>query len=161
MVANRRRENLCNYLHALAHMLDAVKRQSGDADESVALRDQFLEGIRDVSLRGNSRNVSEKNHRLLSFRSVMKPSPGSGGRGMALPFVRSKSIEVPPDSDSSAHCTVVNTNQQKTTTLDDVIRVIADQGRVIGNSPKQSGIWPHKKRKNLAKEMKHTKHILG
>ena len=58
MVANRRRERIYTIsLQALAHILDSVKRQSGNAvpDGSVAQRDQFVERIGDVLLRRNLR----------------------------------------------------------------------------------------------------------
>lgn len=121
-------ENIRDFSHALSQALSLVLKCSPDAiaNERVALRDQFVEGIRDPSLR----------RELLKF---VRDHPRC-----TMIEVRDEAqlwfVEEPPASSKTTksrcstnmtQCSILRVQEKKSVTLEDVLEVVAEQGKAI------------------------------
>lgn len=130
-------EDLREYSHALSTMLNAVQQQSSAAvpDVQVALRDQFIEGVRDVILRRELRKlVREKPYATLfevREEALMwcveeRPRGASVARNR---YLMGHGIEGGGGLASGA---AVPSNDLNAV-LQEVVKVVAHQGKAIGD----------------------------
>lgn len=121
-------ENLRDFSHALAQALNLVTTCSATAvaDERVALRDQFIEGVRDTSLRRELRKFV-RDHPRCTMIDVRDEAQ--------LLLVEEPSASMKPTksrcSSSTAQCSVLKVQETKAVTLEDVLEVVAEQGKAI------------------------------
>lgn len=126
-------EDLRDYSHALSQILSLVLKQSPDAVTNVKLtmRDQFIEGIRDSSLRRELRRfVREKPQstffdvREEALTWVLEEKPCNTAVAKSR-NIASDSIGVDTQASSK------NAPENSAVTLQDVIKVVAEQGKAI------------------------------
>ncbi len=125
-------EDIRAYSHALSQILNSIQKQSPNAmaNESMAIRDQFIEGIRDASLRRDLRKLvrDKPESTLIEVRdealmwSLEDPKP-------RVPKVISNRSVV--SETVEAQCAAV-APETKTVSLEEVLKIVAEQGRAIG-----------------------------
>lgn len=121
-------ENLRDFSHALAQALSLVTKCSPDAvaEEGKVLRDQFIEGVRDASLRRELRKFVRDHPRctMIEVReeaqlwSLEEPPAG-------LKTSKSRCSAI------VAQCSALRVPETKGVTLEDVLEVVAEQGKAI------------------------------
>lgn len=126
-------EDIRAYSHALSQIQNSILKQSPNAmaNVSLAIRDQFIEGIRDASLRRELRKfVRDKSEStLIDVRdealmwSLEDPKP----RVTKVVSSRNVVSETP-----EAQCAAVNVPETKPVNLEDVLKIVAEQGKAIG-----------------------------
>lgn len=129
-------EDLREYSHALSTMLNAALQQSPDAmpDGQLALRDQFIEGVRDTVLRRELRKMVRDRPRVtlievreeaLLWCAEERPRGASVARNRYLMGV---------GFEEAARSTNVSASSSKelNAVLQDVVKVVAQQGKAIG-----------------------------
>lgn len=131
----REGEDLRDFSHALSQIMVAITKRSSTAvaNEKLALRDQFIEGVRDPSLRRELRKfVRDKPaSTLIEVReeawswSLDESSANTKGA-----TAKSKSI-VSDHMVGETHCTAIDAREKKSVTLEDVLKVVAEQGKAI------------------------------
>lgn len=121
-------EDLRDYSHALSQLLNSALQQSPNvvADAQLALRDQFIEGVRDSTLRRELRrlirekpesNLFDVREEAMMWTLEDRPRSTSVARNRNL--VGDSTDEVPEKTDS-------------TVTLHEVVKIITQQGKAIG-----------------------------
>lgn len=128
-------EDLREYSHALAQLLNAVLQQSPSmvADSQLVLRDQFMEGIRDTALRRELRRlVREKPELSLfdireeammwTFEDHSRASSSARNRSLAS----SECGEVTENAKTNS-----NAQNELTLTLQEVVKTMAQQGKAL------------------------------
>lgn len=127
-------EDFRDFSHALSLMLNAALQQAPQCVPNVqrALRDQFIEGVRDLALRRELRKVVrerpdatlfEVREEALLWCSEERPRSTNVARNRNLVSVK--------ESAENAQMTATVTNDL-TLALQDVIKVITQQGKAIG-----------------------------
>lgn len=129
-------EGLRDYSHALLQLLNSALQQSADAvaDVQLALRDQFIEGVRDSALRRELRRLVREKPRSSLFdvreEAIMwaledRPRTSNVGRsrklGVANANERVEQTNLTTDSPTDLR-----------STLQEVVKIIAQQGKAIG-----------------------------
>lgn len=128
-------EELRDYSHALSQLLNAALQQSPSivADAQLVLRDQFIEGVRDPTLRRELRrlvrekpglNLFEIREEAIMWTSEDHPRAINTARNRNL--VSSGRDEVTENAR-----TTVNTQKELSSTLQEVVKIIAQQGKAI------------------------------
>ncbi len=126
-------EDLRAYSHALSQILNSVFKQSPDAivNMNIALRDQFIEGVRDAALRRE-------------LRKLMRDKPQSTlieVRDEALlwsfedPTFRASKVALNRNVNTKAteaQCAAMVMPATSSVMLDEVLKVVAEQGKAIG-----------------------------
>lgn len=121
-------EDLQEFSHALSKALSAVLRSDPQVvvNERVVLRDQFIEGVRDLSLKRELRKYVRDNPRssMINVREeaylwTMEES--------------SVNVKTPKSKGNSgqAQCAALQASEQRSTTLEDVLKVVVEQGKAI------------------------------
>lgn len=129
-------EDLRDFSHALSQLLNFALQQSHNAvsDPQLALRDQFIEGIRDATLRRELRKlVREKpqstlfNVREEAMMWVMEDRPRGANvaRSRHIVSTCSEGMSEPSNPVSTAQSDVV-------VALQEVVKIITQQGKAIG-----------------------------
>lgn len=129
-------EDLRDYSHALSQLLNTALLTSPNAvtEPQLAIRDQFIEGVRDFALRRElRRQVREKpQSNLLEIReeAIMwsledcnRTSNVARNRNLVGESIDGYSVTVKPDN---------STESDLTSTLQEVVKIIAQQGKAIG-----------------------------
>ncbi len=129
-------EDLRDYSHALSQLLNSALQQSSDAvaDAQLALRDQFIEGVRDSALRRELRRlVREKpQSSLFDIREeaimwALEDRPRSSN------VARSRNLVGASPSDVTEQANMTTDSQTDLRlTLQEVVKIIAQQGKAIG-----------------------------
>ncbi|XP_026104542.1 uncharacterized protein LOC113076090 [Carassius auratus] len=117
-------EDLRTYSHALSQILNTVLKQSSNAiaNANVALRDQFIEGVKDVALRRE-------------LRKLVRDKPQSTlveVRDEALMWSLEDTNCIVSSETTEAQCAAMVMPVASSVTLDDVLKVVAEQGKAIG-----------------------------
>ncbi|XP_065132536.1 uncharacterized protein [Paramisgurnus dabryanus] len=133
----REGEDIRAYSHALSQIQNSILKQSPNAmtNTSSAIRDQFIEGIRDAGLRRELRKlvrdkpestlIDVRDEALLWFLEDPKPH--------VTKVVSSRNVvSETPD----AQCAAINVPETKPVSLEDVLKIVAEQGKVIGELTK-------------------------
>lgn len=125
-------EDIRAYSHALSQILNSIQKQSANAvaNASMAIRDQFIEGIRDTSLRRDLRKLvrDKPESTLIEVRdealtwSLEDPKPHVP-KVISNRSVVSETVE--------AQCAAV-APETKTVSLEEVLKIVAEQGKAIG-----------------------------
>lgn len=125
-------EDIRAYSHALSQILNSIQKQSANAvaNASMAIRDQFIEGIRDTSLRRDLRKLvrDKPESTLIEVRdealtwSLEDPKP-------RVPKVISNRSVV--SETVEAQCAAV-APETKTVSLEEVLKIVAEQGKARG-----------------------------
>lgn len=128
----RESEGLLEFSHALSQALNHVLRQTPDAvpNMKVVLRDQFVEGVRDPALKRELRRwVRNK-----PDSSMVEVREEAYLWNMEEPTLNAKPSRIRSkvsDSERGACCTVISVGEHKPLTLDDVMQVVAEQGKQL------------------------------
>ncbi|KAM4552582.1 uncharacterized protein PAE49_013083 [Odontesthes bonariensis] len=129
-------EDLRDYSHALSRLLNTALQQSPDAvaDAQLALRDQFIEGVRDSALRRELRRLVREKPRSTLFdvreEAIMwalEDRPRSSNVARSRNLVGASPNEVT----EKANRTTDSPTDLKMT-LQEVVKIIAQQGKAIG-----------------------------
>lgn len=129
-------EDLRDYSHALSQLLNSALQQSSDAvaNAQLALRDQFIEGVRDSALRRELRRlVREKpGSSLFDVREeaimwALEDRPRSSNMARSRNLVGASPNEV---TEQTSLTTDSPTDLRLT--LQEVVKIIAHQGKAIG-----------------------------
>ncbi|XP_051952855.1 uncharacterized protein LOC127622804 [Xyrauchen texanus] len=119
-------ENIRDFSHALSQALGLVSKCSPNAiaNERVALRDQFVEGVRDPSLRRELLKFVRDHPRctMIEVRDEAR-----------LWFVEEPSAKTTKSrcSTNMTQCSILRVQEKKSVTLEDVLEVVAEQGKAI------------------------------
>lgn len=126
-------EDLRDYSHALSQLLNSALQQSSDAvaDAKLALRDQFIEGVRDSALRRELRRLVREKPRssLFDVREeaimwALEDRPRSSNVARSRNLVGAGPNEVTEQTADSP--------TDLRLTLQEVVKIIAQQGKAIG-----------------------------
>lgn len=126
-------EDLFDYSHALSQIIRSVLKQKPDAvsDAKMAVRDQFIEGVRDSSLRRELRKMRREKPEssLLDVRQEaidwsLEDRPSS------TKVVKSRSIVY--DSVGAEGQGAGKAEDKSSATLEEILKVVSEQGKVIG-----------------------------
>lgn len=129
-------EDLRDYSHALSQLLNSALQQSPDviADAQLALRDQFIEGVRDSALRRELRKlVREKpGSSLFDIREeaimwALEDRPRSSNMARSRNLVGAS-----PDEVTEQVNMITDSPSDLRLTLEEVVKIIAQQGKAIG-----------------------------
>lgn len=129
-------EDLRDYSHALSQLLNSALQLSPDAvaDTQIALRDQFIEGVRDSALRRELRRlIREKpESNLFDVREeaimwALEDRPRSTNVARSRNLASGSPDEVSEKTDMTS-----NVPTDLTVTLQEVVKIIAQQGKAIG-----------------------------
>lgn len=130
-------EDIRAYSHALSQILNSILKQSPNAmvNVSVAIRDQFIEGIRDASLRRELRKLvrDKPESTLIEVRdealmwSLEDPKP------RVAKVVSSHNIV---SETAEAQCAAVGAPETKAVNLEEVLKIVTEQGKAIGELTK-------------------------
>lgn len=126
-------EDFFEYSHALSQILRSVLKQKPDAilDAKMAVRDQFVEGIRDSALRRELRRMLRDKPDSSLFEVRQEAISWSAeDRPINTRVVKSRSILGNDGSDGSQPTR--STPERSTATLDDILKVVSEQGKAIG-----------------------------
>ena len=126
-------EDVLEYSHGLCQILRTVLKQDPNAlpNERQVLRDQFIEGLRDPVLKRELRKFARVNPDSTMIEVREEASLWSIEE---LPS-HSKMCKTKSKGDSvdtEAKCNVVKAPEQQPVTLNDLLRVVAEQGKQIG-----------------------------
>lgn len=128
-------EDLRDYSHALSQLLNAALQQSPSivADAQLVLRDQFIEGVRDPTLRRELRRLVREKPGLSLFdireEAIMwtfEDHPRAINTARNRNLVSSGRDEITENANAT-----VNTQKDLTSTLQEVVKIIAQQGKAI------------------------------
>lgn len=128
----REDEDIQEYSHALSQILRVALKQKPDAvsDAKMAVRDQFIEGVQDSSLRRELRKmIREKPQSTLL--NVREEAIAWSLEEKPCNTKVAKSRQVVCDSIRGEGQCSGNTSQ-KSTTLEDLVKVMAEQSKAIG-----------------------------
>lgn len=128
-------EDLRDYSHALSQLLNAVLQQSPSivADAQLVVRDQFIEGIRVSPLRRELRRLIREKPGLSLFdvrEEVMMWTFEDRPRAVNTARHRNLVSSARDKSTETANATV-NTQKDLTSTLQEVVKIIAQQSKAI------------------------------
>lgn len=131
---NRRQkdgEDILEYSHALCQILRAVLKQDPNAlaNEKRALRDQFIEGLRDPVLKRELRKFAREKPDSTMIDVREEASLWSIEEAGHLKTSKSRSKE--DTGDKEARCTAVMAHEQQAVTVDDLLKVVTEQGKQI------------------------------
>lgn len=127
-------EDFRDYSHALSLMLSAALQQSPNAvpNMQLTLRDQFIEGVRDLALRRELRKVVREHPRATLFdvrEEALMWCSEERPRGANV----AKTRNLMGVEENVEHTNVSNTvTNDLTVALQEVIKVISQQGKAIG-----------------------------
>lgn len=128
-------EDLRDYSHALSQLLNSALQQSSDAvaDAQLALRDQFIEGVRDSALRRELRRLIREKPRssLFDVREeaimwALEDRPRSSNVARSRNLVGAS----PTDVTEQANL-ITDSPTDLRPTLQEVVKIIAQQGKAI------------------------------
>ncbi|KAL1256560.1 hypothetical protein QQF64_012105 [Cirrhinus molitorella] len=127
-------EHLRDYSYSLSQLLNAALQQSSTivSDPQLALRDQFIEGVRDPTLRRELRRFVRERPQCTLFDvrdEAMMWCAEDKPRSANVARSRNISSEVDVSEQANSSCTVPN---ELAVTLQEVVKVITQQGRAIG-----------------------------
>ncbi|KAL1250647.1 hypothetical protein QQF64_018443 [Cirrhinus molitorella] len=127
-------EHLRDYSHSLSQLLNAALQQSSTivSDPQLALRDQFIEGVRDPTLRRELRRLVRERPQCTLFDvrdEAMMWYAEDKPRSANVARSRNISSEVDVSEQVNSSCTVPN---ELAVTLQEVVKVITQQGKAIG-----------------------------
>lgn len=129
-------EDLRDYSHALSQLLNSALLNSPDvvADPQLAIRDQFIEGVRDPALRRELRRIIREKPQTSLFEireeAIMwsledRPRGSNVARNRNLvgesPDRHTDNVQIPSNPES-----------ELASTLQEVVKIIAQQGKAIG-----------------------------
>lgn len=129
-------EDFRDFSHALSQLLNAALQQSSHvvSDPQLALRDQFIEGVRDSTLRKELRRfVRERPHcTLFDIRDeammwCMEDKPRSANVARSRKIVGAGPVEMSEQDNSGG-----TVPTELAVTLQEVVKVITQQGKAIG-----------------------------
>lgn len=129
-------EDFRDFSHALSQLLNAALQQSSHvvSDPQLALRDQFIEGVRDSTLRRElCRFVREQPHcTLFDIRDeammwCMEDKPRSANVARSRKIVGAGPVEMSEQDNSGG-----TVPTELAVTLQEVVKVITQQGKAIG-----------------------------
>lgn len=129
-------EDFRDFSHALSQLLNAALQQSCHvvSDPQLALRDQFIEGVRDSTLRRELRRfVRERPHcTLFDIRDeammwCMEDKPRSANVARSRKIVGAGPVEMSEQDNSGG-----TVPTELAVTLQEVVKVITQQGKAIG-----------------------------
>lgn len=130
---NRRQadgEDLRDYSHALSQLLNSVVKQSSEAvpNERVVLRDQFIEGLRDATLRRELRKMArdKPESSILDIRNEALQWQMEDARSNYPRVTKSRQIQ---SEINEAQCSVATTEHDQHTILDQVQKAVARQDK--------------------------------
>ncbi|XP_056272346.1 uncharacterized protein LOC130195081 [Pseudoliparis swirei] len=125
-------EDFQEYSHALSQILRLALKQRPDAvsDAKIAVRDQFIEGVRDPSLRRELRKMVRGKPRSSLFE-VREEAIAWSFEDKSCDTKVAKSRQVVCDSIRGEGQGFGN-SQEKNTTLEDIVKVVSEQSRAIG-----------------------------
>ena len=130
----REGEDLRNFSHALSQMLSSVMKQSPTAlsDDKRAIRDQFIEGVSDLSLRRELRKFIrdkpdatfiEVRDEAIMWTVEDKPCVSKTVKSSAVACDYTEEL---------TQCSAIDVQKKRPLTLEDVLKVVAEQGKAIG-----------------------------
>lgn len=126
-------EDFFEYSHTLSQILRSVLKQKADAvsDSKMAVRDQFVEGVKDPTLRRELRKMIRDNPGSSLFDVRQEAVVWSQeDRPSTTKVVKSRNISC---GGGDAGCQVSGSTQEKSSaTLDDILKVVSEQGKAIG-----------------------------
>ncbi|XP_038141085.1 uncharacterized protein LOC119783568 [Cyprinodon tularosa] len=129
-------EDLRDYSHALSQLLNSALQQSPGVvpDTQLTLRDQFIEGVRDSTLRRELRRlIREKpdcnlfDNREEALMWTMEDRPRSANVARNRNIVGNRPNDNLEKTDST-----INSQTDLAFTLQEVVKIIAQQGKAIG-----------------------------
>lgn len=127
-------EDLRDYSHALSQILNSVVKQSLNVipNEKNVLRDQFIEGLRDSTLRRELRKMVREQPAcgLLDVRREALLWEMEENRSQRSRVVKSSQVK---SEISEAQCSAVETNHDQFNALGDVQRAITHQGKQLAD----------------------------
>jgi len=126
-------EDFFEYSHILSQILHSVLKQKPDAvsDSKMAVRNQFVEGVKDPTLRRELRKMVRENPESSLFDVRQEAIAWSQEDGPSnIKVVKSRNIS----SDSGGvRCQVPGNAQEKSSaTLEEILKVLSEQGKAIG-----------------------------
>ncbi|XP_028290920.1 uncharacterized protein LOC114454569 [Gouania willdenowi] len=126
-------EDFQAYSHALSHVLRLALKQNPDAvaDAKIAVRDQFIEGVRDSSLRRELRKMVRDNPQSTLF-DVREEAIAWSFEDKPCNTKSAKSWKVVGDGVNRESQHPGHPQEKQSTTLDDIVRVVAEQSKAIG-----------------------------
>lgn len=125
-------EDFFEYSHALSQILRSALKQKPDAvsDAKVAVRDQFVEGVKDPALRRELRKMvrDKPESTLLDVRQEaiawsLEERPSNTRVAKSRSVVCDSVVE-------KGQCT--GSTQDKASTLEEILKVVTEQGKAIG-----------------------------
>ena len=130
----REGEDLRNFSHALSQMLGSVMKQTPTAvsDEKRVIRDQFIEGVSDLSLRRELRKFIrdkadatfiEVRDEAIMWSIEDKPCTSKAARSSTVSCDYTEEF---------SQCSAIDAQKKRPLTLEDVLKVVAEQGKAIG-----------------------------
>lgn len=124
-------EDILEYSHALCQILRTVLKQDPNAlaNETRTLRDQFIEGLRDPVLKRELRKFSREKPDSTMIDVREEAALWSIEETGHLKLSKGKCKE--DSGDKEARCTVVMAHDQKAVTVDDLLKVVTEQGKQI------------------------------
>ncbi len=129
-------EDFRDFSHALSQLLNSALQQSYSAvsDPQLALRDQFIEGIRDTTLRRELRKLVREKPQSTLFdvrEEAMMWFVEDRPRGANV--ARTRNIMSTCSGEMSEHSNPVSSAQSDiTVALQEVVKIITQQGKAIG-----------------------------
>ncbi len=126
-------EDLRAYSHALSQILNSVFKQSPDAiaNMNIASRDQFIEGVRDAALRRELRKLvrDKPQSTLIEVRdeALLWSFEDPKFRASKVALNRNVNTEA-----TEAQCAAMVMPATSSVMLDEVLKVVAEQGKAIG-----------------------------
>lgn len=131
---NRRQkdgEDILEYSHALCQILRTVLKQDPNAlaNEKRVLRDQFIEDLRDPVLKRELRKFARGKPDSTMIDVREEASLWSIEESGHSKTSTSRSKE--DSGDKEARCTVVMAHEQQAVTVDDLLKVVTEQGKQI------------------------------
>lgn len=126
-------EHLRTYSHALSQILNSVLKQSPDAvaNVDVAIRDQFIEGVRDSMLRRKLRKLvrDKPQSTLIEVRDEALMWSLEDPKLCAIRVALSCNVI---SEASEAPCAAMGIPATSSVTLEDILKVVVEQGKAIG-----------------------------
>lgn len=129
----REGENFQEYSHALSQILRLALKQRPNAvsDAKAAVRDQFIEGVRDSSLRRELRKMVRDDPQT-TLLDVREEAIAWSLEDKSCNTKVVKSRKVACDSIRGEGQCPDNSHEKQSTTLEDIVKVVSEQSKAIG-----------------------------
>ncbi|XP_049333758.1 uncharacterized protein LOC125801299 [Astyanax mexicanus] len=153
-------ENLRDYSHALSQILTSVVKQSPDtlSDEKTILRDQFIEGLREASLRRELRKfVREKpQSSLLEVRNEAMLWSQEDSRSYGPRVVKHRHMQ--SEVTGETNCSAIHMGGEHTATLESILKTLTQQAKQLSEQDRTISELAKAVQKLATPEVKQTGH---